>query len=81
MFKFKLKVFFTIFLGVLLAMPFTLVCCLIAYNIMVNMFCLPLPIANVITIMMFLVPIVCGIRTWMKGKSYQELKSQYIGGK
>lgn len=78
---FKLKVFFTIFLGVLLAMPFALACCLIAYNIMVNMFCLPLPIAIVLTIIMFLVPIVCSIRNWMQSKSYQELKNEYIGGK
>lgn len=73
--------FLAIFLGILIAMPLLLACCLIAYNIMVSIFCFPLPIAIVLTITTFLTSLVCGIRSGLKSKVFQELKNEYKGGK
>jgi hypothetical protein len=73
--------FLAILVGILFAMPFLLVCCLMAYNVMVSIFCFPLPIAIVLTITTFLISLVCGIRSGLKSRAYQELKNEYKGGK
>ncbi len=78
---FKLKVFFMIFLGILMALPFVLPLGFCTYKLMLSIWCLPSPIAIVVAIVSVLIPSVCGIRTMLKSKSYQELKNEYIGGK